>query len=87
MFVWFLAPSAAAKKSACQLPEASEDKGAGGDGQKKDGLNGEVEEESNGTVKEGEVAACGSKQRACRRTAGADGSESGTSAPSLKAKD
>ncbi|XP_051235520.1 protein phosphatase 1G isoform X2 [Dicentrarchus labrax] len=60
--------SAAAKKAAC-----SGDKGEGGEGQKKDGVNGEVEE-SNGKVKEAEGAACGSKLRACRRTGGGESS-------------
>lgn len=67
--------SAAAKKASCSNPEASGDKG--GEGQKKEGLNGEVEEESNGKAKGGEGVACGSKLRACRRTGG-EGSSAGT---------
>lgn len=68
--------SAAAKKAAaCSHSEATGDKGEGGEGQKKEGVNGEVEEEgSNGKVKEAEGAACGSKLRACRRTGGGEGS-------------
>ncbi|TKS69954.1 Protein phosphatase 1G [Collichthys lucidus] len=68
--------SAAAKKAACSHSEAAGDKGECGEGQKKDGVNGEVEEESNGKLKEGEGAACGSKLRACRRTGGGEGSSS-----------
>ncbi len=68
--------SAAAKKASCSNPEASGDKG--GEEQKKEGLNGEVEEESNGKAKGGEGAACGSKLRACRRTGGGEGSSAGT---------
>lgn len=56
--------SAAAKKAACSHPEPSGDKGEG----EKEGINGEVEEEGNGKANEGEGDACGSKQRACRRT-------------------
>lgn len=61
-------PSAAAKKAACPHPGGSGEKG---EGQEKEVLNGELEEERNGKVKEGEGAAtCGSKLRACRRTGG-----------------
>ncbi|KAM9861213.1 protein phosphatase 1G [Aulostomus maculatus] len=67
--------SAAAKKASSQQPDTSGDKMGVGDGQKKDGLNGEVEEESNGTVKESEGAACGSKLRACRRTVTGEGGD------------
>lgn len=74
---WIVAPSAAAKKAACKHPEASEEKGGRGEGQK-EGQNGEVDEESNGAVKESEGAACGSKQRACRRPVGGEGSDAGT---------
>lgn len=56
--------SAAAKKAACSHPEPSGDKGDG----EKEGINGEVEEESDGKANEGEGDACGSKLRACRRT-------------------
>ncbi|XP_029951412.1 protein phosphatase 1G [Salarias fasciatus] len=59
--------SAAAKK-------AAGDKNEGGEDPKKEGLNGEVEEESNGKVKESEGASCGSKLRARRRTGGSEGS-------------
>lgn len=60
--------SAAAKKAACPHPGGSGEKG---EGQEKEVLNGELEEERNGKVKEGEGAAtCGSKLRACRRTGG-----------------
>lgn len=68
--------SAAAKKASCSHPEASGDKGEDGEGQK-EGVNGEAEEASNGKVKEGEGAACGSKLRACRRTGGGEGSGAG----------
>lgn len=61
--------SVAAKKASGSHPEASGEKGEGGKGHK-EGVNGEVEEESNGKMKEGEGAACGSKLRACRRTGG-----------------
>lgn len=50
----------------------------GEEGQKKEGLNGEVEEETNGKTKEGKGAACSSKLRACRRTGGGEGSSAGT---------
>ncbi|KAM6943439.1 protein phosphatase 1G isoform 2-T2 [Xenentodon cancila] len=78
--------SAAAKKVSTPSPgEASGDK-EDGEGQKKEGLNGEVEEEeeSNGKVKEGKGVTCGSKLRTCRRTGGGEGSgteggESGSS--------
>uniref|UniRef100_A0A3Q1J6W8 Protein phosphatase 1G n=1 Tax=Anabas testudineus TaxID=64144 RepID=A0A3Q1J6W8_ANATE len=70
--------SAAAKKASCSHPEASADKGVGEEGQKKEGLNGEVEEETNGKTKEGKGAACSSKLRACRRTGGGEGSSAGT---------
>ena len=67
-------PSAAAKKAACPHPGASGEKG---EGQEKEGLNGEVEEERNGKVKEGEGATCGFKLRACRRTGGGESSNAG----------
>lgn len=73
-----IVPSAAAKKASCSHPEASADKGESEEGQKKEGLNGEVEEETNGKVKEGESAACSSKLRTCRRTGGGEGSSTGT---------
>ncbi|KAG7482293.1 hypothetical protein JOB18_018207 [Solea senegalensis] len=80
------ANSTAAKKACCPHPEASGDKGESGEEKKKAGLNGELEEESNGKVKEGEGAACGSKLRACRQTGrsedsstAADCGESGSS--------
>ncbi|MED6289239.1 Protein phosphatase 1G [Characodon lateralis] len=72
------AASAAAKKASCQNAEASKDK-EDSEAQKK-GVNGEVEEESDGKVKEG--AACGSKLRVCRRTGGGEGSGSAESGES-----
>lgn len=78
MFSLCLNLSAAAKKAANAQAEASGEKGEDGESQKKEGVNGEVEEESNGKVKEGEGAACLSKLRACRR-AGGDSSSSGES--------
>ena len=66
--------SAAAKKASCPHPEALGE----GDAQNKEGLNGQLEEESNRKVKQGEGAACVSKLRACRRTAAGDGSGAGT---------
>ncbi|KAM4593165.1 protein phosphatase 1G [Odontesthes bonariensis] len=78
--------SAAAKKASSPNAETAGDKGESGKGPNKGGINGEVEEEeSNGKVKEGEGASCGSKLRACRRTAGgersgaADSGDSGSS--------
>lgn len=66
--------SAAAKK-ACPHTEAPADKVEGGE--KKESLNGEVEEESNGKAKAGgEGAAGGSKLRACRKMGGGGGSPS-----------
>lgn len=65
--------SAAAKKAACPHPEASGNKGEDDGGANKEGINGEVDEESNGKAKEGEGAACGSKLRACRRAGEASG--------------
>ncbi|XP_062243132.1 protein phosphatase 1G [Platichthys flesus] len=65
--------SAAAKKASCPHPEAS-GVGKDGEGQTKEGVNGQLEEESNGKVKQGEGAACASKLRACRRTAAGEGS-------------
>lgn len=50
----------------------------GDGGANKEGINGEVDEESNGKVKEGEAAACGSKLRACRRAGTGEGSGAGT---------
>ncbi|XP_029354280.1 protein phosphatase 1G [Echeneis naucrates] len=68
--------SVAAKKAACPNAETSGEKGESVEEQKKEGLNGEVEEESNGKMKDGVGAACGSKLRACRRTGGCEGSGS-----------
>lgn len=70
--------SAAAKKAASASPEVAGDKGEAGEGEK-EGVNGEVEGESNGKVKEGEGAACGSKLRACRRAGGGEASGAGKS--------
>ncbi|KAM4597032.1 LOW QUALITY PROTEIN: protein phosphatase 1G [Fundulus diaphanus] len=76
------AASGAAKKASSQNAEASKDKGGDAEAQKP-GVNGEVEEESDEKVKEGEAAApCGSKQRACRRTGGGEGSGSAESGES-----
>lgn len=66
--------SAAAKKASCPQPEASGGKGKEGEGEKKEGLNGELEEESNGKVKKSEGASCGSKLRTSRRCGGSEGS-------------
>lgn len=68
--------SAAAKKAASSSAEVSGDKGEGEEGEK-EGVNGEVEGESNGKVKEGEGAACGSKLRTCRRTGAGEASGAG----------
>ncbi|KAM7015067.1 protein phosphatase 1G [Tautogolabrus adspersus] len=70
--------SAAAKKASSSAAEGSGDKDEVGKAQKKEGLNGEVEEESNGKGKEGGGAACGSKLRACRRAGAAAGGGSGS---------
>ncbi|XP_026149996.1 protein phosphatase 1G isoform X2 [Mastacembelus armatus] len=66
--------SAAARKASCSNSEGLGDKVEGGEGQKKDGLNGEVGQESNRKVKEREGAACISRLRACRQTGGGEGS-------------
>lgn len=76
-FCFVLNLSVSAKKGSSSQPESSGDKGDGLEEQKKEGLNGEVEE-SNEETKEGEGAACGSKLRACRRRGGGEGSGSGT---------
>ncbi|XP_030581993.1 protein phosphatase 1G isoform X2 [Archocentrus centrarchus] len=74
------ATSATAKKGSSPQPEASADQGEDSDEQKKEGLNGEVEEEdSNEKTKEGEGVTCGSKLRACRRRGGSEGSGSADS--------
>ncbi|XP_061600761.1 protein phosphatase 1G [Cololabis saira] len=77
--------SAAAKKVSTPHGEATGDK-EDGEGQKKEGLNGEVEEvvdsskkvkeevDSSKKVKEGEGVTGGSKLRACRRTGGGEAS-------------
>uniref|UniRef100_A0A3Q2QKV7 protein-serine/threonine phosphatase n=1 Tax=Fundulus heteroclitus TaxID=8078 RepID=A0A3Q2QKV7_FUNHE len=76
------AASGVAKKAASQNAEASKDKGEDAEAQKQ-GVNGEVEEkESDEKAKEGEAAPCGSKQRACRRTGGGEGSGSAESGES-----
>lgn len=72
-------PSAAVKKEAGPQNESSGDKDEDGKAPKKDGLNGEVEEGTNGKGKEGEGAACGSKLRACRRAGTGEGSTAGVS--------
>ncbi|XP_037553418.1 protein phosphatase 1G [Nematolebias whitei] len=78
--------SGAAKKASCSDAGASGDKGEDAEGQKKEGVNGEVDEkESNEKVKEGQGATCESKLRACRKTGSegsssvVDGGESGSS--------
>lgn len=68
--------SAAAKKAASASPEVAGVKGEAEEGEK-EGVNGEVEGESNGKVKEGQGAACGSKLRACRRAGGGEASGAG----------
>uniref|UniRef100_A0A1A8KQJ2 Protein phosphatase 1G n=1 Tax=Nothobranchius kuhntae TaxID=321403 RepID=A0A1A8KQJ2_NOTKU len=68
----------AAKKAPCSKAENSGEKGEDAGGQKKEEVNGDVGEEgSNGKVKEGAGASCGSKLRACRRATGGEGSSSG----------
>lgn len=67
--------SAAAKKAASSSAEVSGDKGDGEEGEK-EGVNGEVEGESNGKVRE-EGAACGSKLRTCRRAGAGEASGAG----------
>ncbi|XP_063738034.1 protein phosphatase 1G isoform X2 [Eleginops maclovinus] len=76
--------SAAAKKAASSNPEASGSKGEAGKG-KEGGVNGEVEEESNGKAKKAGGAACGSKLRECRRTGAADCGGSGSANGAEKA--
>lgn len=71
-----LAPSAAAKKAVSASPGADGEKGEAEKGEK-EGVNGEVDGESNGKVKEGDGAACGSKLRACRRAGGGESSGAG----------
>lgn len=71
-----LVPSAAAKKAASASPGADSEKGEAEEGEK-EGVNGEVDGESNGKVKEGDGAACGSKLRACRRAGGGEASGAG----------
>lgn len=61
--------AAVAAKKACQSVGASGDEAGGSDGQKKEGVNGEVEEEGTRKSSEDEGASCGSKVRACRRAA------------------
>ncbi|XP_071371527.1 protein phosphatase 1G-like isoform X2 [Centroberyx affinis] len=82
------AVSAAAKKAACPHTGATGEKGEEGGGtEKKEGLNGEVEEETNGKAKAGEGGAGGSKLRACRRTGGGGGGGSDGSSVSSSAAD
>lgn len=76
IYVTCPALSAAAKKAASSSSEVSGDMGEGEEGEK-EGVNGEVEGESNGKVKEGEGAACGSKLRTCRRTGAGEASGAG----------
>ncbi|XP_034043401.1 protein phosphatase 1G isoform X2 [Thalassophryne amazonica] len=68
--------SAAVKKAPCPHTKALlMMRRGGGEEQKEDGVNGEVEEESNEKMKEGDGASVGSKLRACRRTEGREGSD------------
>lgn len=53
--------SAATKKAASSNSESSGEKGL------KEGINGEMEEETNGKAKEGQEVASGSKNRVCQR--------------------
>lgn len=53
--------SAAAKKAASSHSESSGEKDL------KEGINGEMEEETNGKAKEGQEVASGSKSRVCQR--------------------
>lgn len=53
--------SAATKKAASPHSESSGEKGL------KEGINGEMEEETNGKAKEGQEVASGSKKRVCQR--------------------
>lgn len=77
-FLFCFDPSTTAKKGSSPQPDASAEQGDDSEEQKKEGLNGEVEEDSSEKTKEGEGAACGSKLRACRRRGGSEGSGSGT---------
>ncbi|XP_077376113.1 protein phosphatase 1G isoform X2 [Festucalex cinctus] len=68
------ASSATTKKASGQCPDAPGHKGEGEEGPKKEeALNGEVQEESNGTKKDSAGAECESKMRVCRRTTGDEG--------------
>ncbi|XP_013857287.1 protein phosphatase 1G [Austrofundulus limnaeus] len=75
----------AAKKASCSDAGAAGGKAEDAEVQKKEEVNGEVDEEaSNEKVKEGPGAACESKLRSCRKTgvegtSSADGGESGSS--------
>ncbi|KAM3838121.1 protein phosphatase 1G-like, partial [Diretmus argenteus] len=75
------ATASVAAKASCPHAGALGDTGEGGEkGEKTEGLNGEVEEESNGKAKErGEGGAGGSKLRACRRTGGGGDGSGGSS--------
>lgn len=72
--------SAAAKKAASASSGADSEKSEAEEGEK-EGVNGEVDGESNGKAKEGEAAACGSKLRACRKAGGGEGSGAGKGPP------
>ncbi|KAM4602991.1 protein phosphatase 1G [Polymixia lowei] len=69
------AVGAVAKKACCPHSGPAGDGGEGDGGGEKGGLNGEIEEESNGKAKEG--GAGGSKLRACRRGGGGGGAGGG----------
>lgn len=63
--------SAAAKKVASSHSESSGEKGL------KEGINGEMEEETNGKAKEGQEVASGSKSRVCQRQEASEASGQG----------
>uniref|UniRef100_A0A8C7XZ27 Protein phosphatase 1G n=1 Tax=Oryzias sinensis TaxID=183150 RepID=A0A8C7XZ27_9TELE len=75
--------SAAAKKGSSGDAEGSGQKEEGEEKEKKDALNGEVEEESDKKEKEGDGVTRGAKLRACRRTAGGEGNTAGTNITSV----
>ncbi|XP_077449727.1 protein phosphatase 1G [Stigmatopora argus] len=69
-----VASSAIAKKASGQSKEPSSHEGKDEEGPKKEeAVNGETEEESNGTETDGDGVSCGSKARACRRKIGDEG--------------
>uniref|UniRef100_A0A3P9K346 Protein phosphatase 1G n=1 Tax=Oryzias latipes TaxID=8090 RepID=A0A3P9K346_ORYLA len=76
--------SAAAKKGSSGDAEGSGQKEEGEEKEKKDALNGEVEEESDKKEKEGDGVTRGAKLRACRRTAGGEGNSTAATGKSGK---